>query len=252
MLKQIAILNEKDLSEALSREAANRGVELVSVSPSGVLPPAVTAIVASAKDPAGTLDAALKLADRNERMLMLLARAVDCREEFSPDSSQRVWEYAVRLGDAMGLSAADKLTFERGAFVRDIGKLEIPNEILLKDAILTYDEWELIRNHPSHGAALLRKMDLLVDTADIVQYHHESYDGSGYPDGLEGEAIPLLARAMRILDVFCAMTSRRRYREGVSTVAQAVEHLQEESGTRFDPNLVKIFVASGIAEAAAS
>lgn len=248
MLKQIAVVNQKDMFDALTREAGGRGLEVVALSSSDALPPAVSAVVAAPADAAAALDAAVVLAERSERLLMLLARAVDCREEFRPDSSQRVHEHAVQFAEAMGLTVSERLTFERGALVRDIGKLDIPNDILLKDAILTYDEWELIRNHPKRGADLLRGMDLFVDTADIVQFHHENFDGSGYPDGLEGEAIPRMARAMRILDVFCAMTSRRRYREGVSTSEQAIIHLQEESGTRFDGELVKLFLASGIPE----
>ncbi|MDX9975053.1 MAG: HD domain-containing phosphohydrolase [FCB group bacterium] len=248
MLKQIAVVNQKEMLDALSRAAGERGLEVVSLAPSQPLPPTVSAVVAAPADAAAALDAAVMLADRNERLLLLLARAVDCREEFRPDSSRRVLEHAVRFADAIGLSTVEKLTFERAALVRDIGKLDIPNDILLKDAILTYDEWELIRNHPAHGAALLTSLDLLVDTADIVKYHHENFDGSGYPEGLEGKAIPLAARAMRILDTYCAMTSRRRYREGVSTSEDALKHLREESGTRFDPKLVRIFIESGIAK----
>lgn len=247
MLKRIAVLNHREMLEALSGPGREQGVEVFQAAPHEPLPPATSAVVAGPQDAADALALAVTLGQRTEQLLMLLAQAIDCREEFDPEGSRRVWEHAVRFGEALGLSPVDRLTLERGALVRDIGKLQVPNEILLKDAILTYDEWELIRQHPSLGAALLRRTDVLADVVDIVHYHHESFDGSGYPEGLEGEAIPLLARVMRILDVYCAMTSRRRYREGVSTTEQALDHLREESGSRFDPELVRIFIEAGIA-----
>lgn len=247
MLKRIAVVNSPEMLDALSKVARDRNVEVVAVTAQGPLPAATSAVVASPQDSAAVLEAALALGNWNEQLLILLAQAIDCREEFDPDSSRRVWQHGVRFARALSLSPAEQLTFERAALVRDIGKLLIPNDILLKDAILNYDEWELIRQHPSRGAEMAERMDVLADTADIIRYHHESVDGSGYPEGLAGEKIPLLARAMRILDVYCAMTSRRRYREGLSSSEQAVTHLQEESGSRFDPELVRIFIEAGVA-----
>lgn len=247
MLKRIAVANHREMAKALEALGRAHEVEVVALSPGEPLPAATSAVAGSPEGAPALYEAALALAKRNEQLLRLLAQAIDCREEFDPGSSERVWEHAVRFAEALQLSASDRLTFERGALVRDIGKLQVPNDILLKDAILTYDEWETIRRHPSLGAALVRRTEVLADVADIVHYHHESYDGTGYPEGLEGESIPLLSRAMRILDVYCAMTSRRRYREGKSTADQALEHLREDSGTRFDPELVRIFIDAGVA-----
>lgn len=241
MLKRIVVLGDARADE-FAQAARDRGAEVVTVASDRPVPAGSSAVVVPDGQWTAGLDAALKMASWNEQLLLLLAQAIDCREEFQPGSSLRVWEHAVRFGEALGLSSDDRLTLERGALVRDIGKLRIPNEILLKDAILTYDEWEAIRQHPAQGAAMVREMDVLADTAEVVHYHHECFDGSGYPEGLEGDAIPPLARAMKILDVYCAMTSRRHYRPGLSSTREALEHLQAEAGTRFDPEMVRIFV----------
>jgi HD-GYP domain-containing protein (c-di-GMP phosphodiesterase class II) len=179
-------------------------------------------------------------------LLELLAEAIDCREAFLPGSSSRVREHATRLGKALKLSANDQLTFERAALVRDIGKLKIPNDVLLKDDVLTYDEWQLIHQHAAIGADLVASLDVLKDTEDVVRYHHECFDGTGYPAGLEGDAIPYLARAMKVIDVYCAMTSPRHYRKNQTTHAAAAQHLDNERGKHFDPEIVAAFVASDI------
>ena len=178
--------------------------------------------------------AALTLAEWNEELLQLLASAMDSREGFAPGNSMRLMDFSGRFAQALGLSAEDRLTLERGALVRDIGKIRIPNEVLLKAGVLTYDEWRLLQEHPHQGAEMLAQIPALRDTADIVQNHHECYDGDGYPDGLEGEAIPYLARIMKVLDVYCAMTSKRHYRKGFATHQEAVEHLRSERGKHFD------------------
>jgi putative nucleotidyltransferase with HDIG domain len=247
MLKRIAVVDHGKAIEPFAEAAQAQGVELVSVPDAEALPPATAAVLASPDAASRALPLALRVGERQEQLLMLLAQAIDCREEFAPEASLRVWQHAQAFAEALGLSNADRLTLERGALIRDIGKLQIPNEILLKDAILSYDEWELIRQHPARGAAMVREMGGLEDTADIVLYHHECFDGSGYPEGLSGERIPLLGRVMKILDVYCAMTSRRHYRPGVSTAEEALAHLQAESGTRFDPELVRVFAEANLA-----
>ncbi|MBN2308054.1 MAG: HD domain-containing protein, partial [Candidatus Hydrogenedentes bacterium] len=153
------------------------------------------------------------------------------------------------FGKALKLSADDQLLLERAALVRDVGKLKIPNRILLKDSVLTYDEWSMLRKHTRLGASLLEGTPALKDTADIVRRHHCCYDGTGYPDGLEGEQIPYLARVLKILDVYCAMTSPRHYREGSSTHKQALAHLRAERAKHFDPELVDVFIKSRVGKA---
>lgn len=248
MMKRIAVVDSAELVEAYKEAARAKGFEIVPISPGAMLPAGTSSVVTSPDAALTGLDAALKVAEWQEQVLLLLARAIDCREEFAPGSSERLLQHAGRFAEALGLSACERTTLERGALVRDIGKLDIPNEILLKDALLDYEEWETIRKHPLTGAELVTRMDALADTADIVRYHHECFDGSGYPTGLEGDNIPALARAMKILDVYCAMTSPRHYREGVSTPEEALQHLRDDSGTRFDPAMVRVFIEAGVCE----
>lgn len=182
----------------------------------------------------------------SEDTLTLLAEAIDSREELAPGSSLRVMDHAVRFGKALKLSAKDLRTLERGALLRDIGKIRIPNSVLLKYTILTHDEWDMIRKHTHLGGAIVKKVPSLKDIEPIVRYHHECWDGTGYPDELEGKKIPRLAQIVRIVDVFCAMTAMRHYRQNVHSLAQALEHIKSEAGKHFAPDLVKIFVEAKI------
>ena len=118
----------------------------------------------------------------------------------------------------------------------------MPNDALLTNAVLTHDEWELVRAHTVIGAEMAIEDDVLADLAPIIRSHHECYDGTGYPDELEGDEIPFEGRVMKIIDVFCAMTGDRHYRKGRSSLAEAVAHLDEEAGKHFDPALVSVFV----------
>lgn len=186
----------------------------------------------------------------SEDTLTLLAEAIDSREELAPGSSLRVMDHAVRFGKALKLSAKDLRTLERGALLRDIGKIRIPNSVLLKYTILTHDEWDMIRKHTHLGGAIVKKISSLKDIEPIVRYHHECWDGTGYPDGLEGKKIPRLAHIVRIVDVFCAMTAVRHYRQNVHSLAQALEYIKSESGKHFAPDLVDVFIKAKIGKAA--
>ncbi len=183
---------------------------------------------------------------RDDRILGLLADAIGCREGLPLGASERVREHAERFGKALGLSPGDQASLERGALLRDIGKIQIPNAVLLKQGILDYDEWVLLQGHSALGAALLEERGVLKDIIDIVHYHHECHDGDGYPDHLEGEAIPYLARIVKILDVYCAMTSPRHYRDTQSSTQEGIMHLLAERGKHFDPALIDVFVEAGI------
>ncbi|MCC6794192.1 MAG: HD domain-containing protein [Candidatus Hydrogenedentes bacterium] len=182
----------------------------------------------------------------SEDTLTLLAEAIDSREELAPGSSLRVMDHAVRFGKALKLGAKDLRTLERGALLRDIGKIRIPNSVLLKYTILTHDEWDMIRKHTHLGGAIVKKVPSLKDIEPIVRYHHECWDGTGYPDGLEGKKIPKLAHIVRIVDVFCAMTAVRHYRQNVHSLAQALEHVKSESGKHFAPDLVDVFIKAKV------
>ena len=182
----------------------------------------------------------------SEDTLTLLAEAIDSREQLAPGSSVRVMDHASRFGKALRLSAKDQRTLERGALLRDIGKIRIPNSVLLKYTILTHDEWDTIRKHTHLGGVIVKKVPSLKDIEPIVHYHHECWDGTGYPDGLEGKKIPRLAHIVRIVDVFCAMTAVRQYRKNVHSLAQALDHIKSEAGKHFAPDLVDVFIKAKI------
>jgi HD-GYP domain-containing protein (c-di-GMP phosphodiesterase class II) len=249
MLKHIVLIGDNaSLRKAVESRIEPGEAEVVLWEAGTPLPPLAGAIVARSADAEAAAEAALQLCAREEQFLNLLADAIDSREDFPAGSSQRVRDHATRFAKAIGLSAADQLTLERGALVRGIGKLHVPTKVLLKDSVLTYDEWDLLQKHTTIGADLVSTIDALQDTADVVRRYHCCYDGTGYPDGLEGDEIPLLGRAMRILDVYCAMTSPRHYREGHASHEEALAHLNDESGKHFDPELVKMFVDAGIGQ----
>lgn len=246
MLKRIAVLGADETAQkALEKGIKKLDVQLTPVEEGAELPDFTGAVVHGG-DAIEALPAALQLMDHTESLLHLLAEAVDCRESFRPGSSERVVEHATRFAKALELSDNERLLLERAALLRDIGKLRIPNEVLLKDGLLTYDEWNLIQQHTTIGADLVASIPGLGGIMDIVRCHHESWDGDGYPDKLEGENIPLLARALKIIDVFCAMTSPRTYRLGHASKDDATLHLENEQGKHFDPDLVDVFLKQKI------
>ena len=189
------------------------------------------------------------MASVSEDLLHVLAEAIDSREELAVGSSLRVMDHARRFGKALKLSAKDQRTLERGALLRDVGKIRLPNSVLLKYTILTHDEWTAIRKHTHLGGDLVKKIPSLKDIEPIVRYHHECWDGTGYPDSLEGKKIPRLAQIVRIVDVFCAMTAVRHYRKNVHSLSAALDHLKSESGKHFDPDLIAVFLKAKIGKA---
>jgi putative nucleotidyltransferase with HDIG domain len=243
MLKRIAVLgaNESGLSE-LAAQAGASEVLLTPWTPGETPPPALSALLAPPDRFADAWPAILAAADEQCGLLGLMADAVDCREGIALGASQRVREHAIHFARVLDLSPDDRLALERGALLRDIGKIGISNEVLLKKSVLDYDEWTLIRKHPVLGGESLRERGLCPDVIEIVQYHHESYDGDGYPERLERDDIPLLARIMRILDTYCAMTSPRHYRATQATREEALDYLRSERGKHFDPDLVDAFL----------
>ena len=244
MLSRIAVVKSgSDVPRAVS---VAEGAELVHIEAHAVLPPATGALIVGEATPEATMHAALQMLAQHEEILGLLASAIDCREMASDGNSRRVQACAARFGQALGLSAAEMLTLERGALLRDIGKILVPNDVLLKKGVLTYDEWQTIRQHTQFGADIVATTTALSDIADIVLRHHECFDGDGYPDKLEKHEIPVLARIVKIIDVYCAMTTPRHYRKTVASHDDAVAFLQEEAGKHFDPELVKAFVKNKV------
>jgi PAS domain S-box-containing protein/putative nucleotidyltransferase with HDIG domain len=168
------------------------------------------------------------------------SRAMDLRDKETEGHTLRVTELTERLARAMDVSEAEIVHIRRGALLHDIGKMGVPDGILLKPDKLTDDEWVLMRKHPQFGFDMLAPITYLKPALDIPYYHHEKWDGSGYPRGLKGEQIPLAARLFAVVDVWDALRSDRPYREAWPE-EKAQEYIHAESGKHFDPQVVKVF-----------
>lgn len=189
------------------------------------------------------LDSALKtLESERDMTLEALVRALDARESETHCHSLRVQGYALRLARACGLSGGPLDEVARGALLHDIGKIGISDTILLKPGKLTEEEWVEMRKHPRLGYDILRGINYLDGAAELVLRHHERWNGSGYPGGLLGEAIPFGARIFGVVDSFDAMTSDRPYRKAL-TYDFAHDELSRLSGILYDPQVVEAFLA---------
>jgi PAS domain S-box-containing protein len=196
------------------------------------------------------IDNAILLADlkRSNQDLILAydqtlegwSAALDLRDKETEGHTQRVTEMTLRLSEKMGVSKQDLVHVRRGALLHDIGKMGIPDRILLKPGKLTEEEWEHMRKHPVYAYELLKPISYLKPALDIPYCHHEKLDGSGYPRGLKGEEIPLSARIFAIVDVYDALTSDRPYRVAWSN-QKTLEHILSLRGSHFDPAVVDVF-----------
>jgi diguanylate cyclase (GGDEF)-like protein len=175
-------------------------------------------------------------------IIYALAAAVDAKDHYAHDHSQRVKEYAVALTKGLDLEPADIARLSIAALLHDIGKIGINDEILNKASELDAEEWEVIKSHPQLGADIVSHVPQLSSCLLGILYHHEHYDGSGYPLGLKGDAIPLDARILCVVDAFAAMTSARPYRDALS-YEEALEELKKGAGKQFDPDLVEAFIS---------
>ena len=180
------------------------------------------------------------LSRANIGMLKVLGSAVAKRDSDTNAHNYRVTLYAIRFAEAIGLGAEGIRSLIKGAFLHDVGKIGISDTILLKPGKLNEEEFASMKTHPRHGEDILGRYAWLKDALDVVRYHHEKFDGSGYGAGLKGEDIPLRARLFSIVDVFDALTSRRPYKEPLSFSA-AMEIIKQESGLHFDPQLIRFF-----------
>ena len=169
------------------------------------------------------------------------AYALDMRDKETEGHSRRVTEITLNIADKMGIKGEDLAHVRRGALLHDIGKMGIPDSILLKPDKLTEEEWELMHKHPEYAFEMLSPITYLRPALDIPYCHHEKWDGTGYPRGIKGEAIPLAARIFAVADVFDALTSDRPYRPAW-TREQALEYIREQSGRHFDPQVVEVFL----------
>ncbi|MBN1152791.1 MAG: diguanylate cyclase [Dehalococcoidia bacterium] len=170
-----------------------------------------------------------------------LAAAVDAKDHYTYGHSRKVNIYSVVLAEALGLPSDEVSRISTSALLHDIGKIGVPDSILNKRGSLNEDEWESIKSHPRLGANIVGNVHDLAPCVGNILYHHEKWDGSGYPEGLRGKSIPLGARILSIADAFAAMASARPYRESLAD-DQALERLRQGAGTQFDPELVELFI----------
>ncbi len=170
-----------------------------------------------------------------------MAQAVDAKDKYTNDHSRNVTAYALALADKIGVTHQDRKDLWNAALLHDIGKIAIPESILNKPGKLTDEEYEVIKTHPVKGCSILGPIQAFRNLLPAIRFHHERYDGRGYPDGLAGTHIPLAARILTVADSFDAMTSSRVYRKSPG-VDFALKQLKEHSGTQFDKELAQAFI----------
>ena len=171
----------------------------------------------------------------------VLRRTVEVKDVYTRGHSDRVSEYSLLIGKKLNLPPEQMKTLKIGALFHDIGKIGIPDAILLKTDKLTDDEYSEIKNHPAIGAHILSNASIFADIIPIVKHHHERYDGKGYPARLAGEDIPYLARIVAVADTFDAMTSRRSYRQALD-FDYTMNEIERCKGTQFDPAIADVFL----------
>ncbi len=170
-----------------------------------------------------------------------LIAVINAKDKYTYRHVERVVYYCTMLADTLSLSDKEKKDLVYAAYLHDIGKINIPEEILTKPDTLTFEEWELLKSHPNKAAEIIKNIQSLQDLVPIILQHHEKYDGSGYPNRLKGEDIHYLARVLTVIDSYDAMTSIRPYQQR-KTHMQGLAELRRCSGTHFDPEIVKVFV----------
>ena len=168
------------------------------------------------------------------------SRAMDLRDKETEGHTQRVTELTLQLARMMGMDEENLLHVKRGALLHDIGKLGVPDAVLFKADKLTDEEWEIMKKHPQYAHDMIASIDYLQPALDIPYCHHEKWDGSGYPCGLQGEEIPLVARIFAVVDVWDALRSDRPYRPAWDK-EKTLAHIQDQAGKHFDPNIVQLF-----------
>src|SRR5262249_49128383 len=182
------------------------------------------------------------LRERATEAMESLAAAVDARDAYTAGHSRRVQEIAVHIGRTLGLDGAELESLSFAALFHDVGKLAVPDSVLLKNGPLQSEEWWVVRRHAAEGERIIGHLGFLADATPAIRHHHEHFDGSGYPDGLKGEGIPLRARIIHVADAFASMSSDRVYRNRLTPEA-AIAELRRETGTQFCPRCAGAFEA---------
>jgi hypothetical protein len=188
--------------------------------------------------------AVVDIRDMFTQTVRALASAIDARDPSTKKHSEHVSGIAVEIGQAMNLSESELEQLEWAGLLHDIGKIGIRDAVLLKPEKLTREERMLMNEHPVKGEEILKDVDQLAAERPLIRHHHEWYNGSGYPDRLIGEEIPLLARVLHVADAFEAMTASRPYRPVPLSTAEALEELDRYAGIQFDPVVVKAFAST--------
>lgn len=197
--------------------------------------PLLAILALLAQDRRRRIDNALELSKAYRGTALLLGDVVEADDAYTGDHSRGVVSLALSVADALGLDARQRRNVEFGALLHDVGKISVPKEIINKPGSLTPAEWAIMRQHTIEGERMLLTVGgVLADVGKVVRSSHEHYDGSGYPDGLVGEAIPIEARITSCCDAYSAMTTDRSYRSAMS-VREAIAELRAHSGTQFDP-----------------
>lgn len=186
-------------------------------------------------------EASQKLEQAYMESIETLRYTVEAKDPYTRGHSDRVSEYSVLIGKYLGLSEEDLHTLKVGGLFHDVGKIGIPDAILLKPGKLTNDEYSEIKNHPAIGVHILSNAKIFAEIIPIVKHHHERYDGFGYPSNLKGEAIPYFARIAAVADTFDAMTSRRTYRDSLS-LDIVKDEINKNKGIQFDPQIADMFL----------
>jgi putative nucleotidyltransferase with HDIG domain len=184
----------------------------------------------------------VEMRDMFTQTIGALAEAVDKRDPYTAKHSHRVKEIAVDIGRVMQVSAGELEALEWGGLLHDVGKIGVPDNVLLKQERLTREERMIMNAHPVLGAQIIAPVTKLAPELPIIRHHHEWYNGSGYPDRLIGDEIPKLARILHVADAFEAMTAARPYRMTPLTAEQALGELRKFAGVQFDPVIVDAFV----------
>ncbi len=180
----------------------------------------------------------VKELENAEHVIFSLARAVEAKDRYTEDHCGRMAQIAQALGKHMGLNGEDLKILHRGAYLHDIGKIGIEDAILLKPGPLTDEEYDIVKRHPIEGEAICKPLKSLKPVLPVIRYHHERFNGSGYPEGLVGEEIPIHARIVGVTDCFDALTSKRPYRDALSEHEAMNLIKQETERGLWDPHIV--------------
>ncbi len=180
------------------------------------------------------------LLDANLETLSVLGSAIAKRDSDTDAHNYRVTLYSTRIGEVLGLTAGDMRVLIKGSFLHDVGKLGIPDNILLKPARLDPQEFSVMQSHVDKGADIVQRSSWLMEGTKVVGYHHEKYSGGGYPHGLKGKDIPVAARIFAVADVFDALTSRRPYKKPL-TFEETMDMIELDRDKHFDPAVIDAF-----------